>query len=60
MSVLDYTSDGRSGTVAAELRNVSVHIATDRWEETVLTAVDLVVSDGQITALLGESGCGNP
>lgn len=42
----------------AELRELTVHIDTGRWNETVLDAVDLVVPDGKITALLGESGCG--
>lgn len=44
--------------MTAELRELTVHIDTGRWAETVLEAVDLVVPDGQITALLGESGCG--
>ncbi|MEU8346439.1 peptide/nickel transport system ATP-binding protein [Actinomadura meyerae] len=42
----------------AELCELTVHIDTGRWSETVLDAVDLVVPDGKITALLGESGCG--
>ncbi|SEG91508.1 peptide/nickel transport system ATP-binding protein [Thermomonospora echinospora] len=42
----------------AELCELTVHIDTGRWNETVLDAVDLVVPDGKITALLGESGCG--
>ncbi|MFI0353322.1 ATP-binding cassette domain-containing protein [Actinomadura sp. 9N407] len=42
----------------AELCGLTVHIDTGRWNETVLDAVDLVVPDGKITALLGESGCG--
>lgn len=42
----------------AELRGLTVHVDTGRWNETVLDAVDLVVPDGKITALLGESGCG--
>ncbi|MBE1531449.1 ATP-binding cassette domain-containing protein [Actinomadura algeriensis] len=42
----------------AELRDLSVHIDTGRWSETVLDAVDLVVPEGKVTALLGESGCG--
>ncbi|WP_106403159.1 ATP-binding cassette domain-containing protein [Actinocorallia populi] len=44
--------------MSAELCELTVHIDTDRWNETVLDAVDLVVPDGKITALLGESGCG--
>lgn len=44
--------------MTAELRNLTIHIDTGRWNETVLDAVDLVVPDGQIIALLGESGCG--
>ncbi|GAA1810724.1 ATP-binding cassette domain-containing protein [Actinomadura chokoriensis] len=44
--------------MGAELRDVTVHVDTGRWSETVLDAVDIVVPDGQITALLGESGCG--
>lgn len=44
--------------MGAELRDVSVHVDTGRWSETVLDSVDVVVPDGQITALLGESGCG--
>ncbi|MGI5170174.1 ATP-binding cassette domain-containing protein [Spirillospora sp. CA-253888] len=42
----------------AELRELTVHIDTGRWSGTVLDAVDLVVPDGRLTALLGESGCG--
>ncbi|MFF5265253.1 ATP-binding cassette domain-containing protein [Actinomadura viridis] len=42
----------------AELRELTVHIDTSRWNGTVLDAVDLLVPDGKITALLGESGCG--
>ncbi|GAA3534999.1 ABC transporter ATP-binding protein [Amycolatopsis ultiminotia] len=42
----------------AELVGLTVHVDTGRWSETVLEAVDLVVPEGQITALLGESGCG--
>ncbi|WP_018655868.1 ATP-binding cassette domain-containing protein [Actinomadura flavalba] len=42
----------------AELRELTVHIDTGRWKETVLDAVDLAVPDGKITVLLGESGCG--
>ncbi|TDB83536.1 ATP-binding cassette domain-containing protein [Actinomadura sp. 7K534] len=42
----------------AALRELTVHIDTGRWSETVLDAVDLDVPDGKITALLGESGCG--
>ncbi|MFC6883674.1 MULTISPECIES: ATP-binding cassette domain-containing protein [Actinomadura] len=42
----------------AELRGLTVHIDTGRWNETVLDAVDLLVPPGEITALLGESGCG--
>ncbi|MEU5989076.1 ATP-binding cassette domain-containing protein [Spirillospora sp. NPDC047418] len=44
--------------MGAELRNVTVHVDTGRWSETVLDSVDIAVPDGQITALLGESGCG--
>ncbi|TDD72114.1 ABC transporter ATP-binding protein [Actinomadura darangshiensis] len=44
--------------MGAELRDVTVHIDTGRWSETVLDGMDIVVPDGQITALLGESGCG--
>ena len=42
----------------AELCELTVHVDTGRWNETVLDAADLVVPDGKITALLGESGCG--
>jgi peptide/nickel transport system ATP-binding protein len=42
----------------AELRDLTVRVSTRRWKDTVLDAVDLVVPDGKITALLGESGCG--
>ena len=42
----------------AELSDLNVHVATDRWSETVLDSVHLVVPAGRITALLGESGCG--
>ncbi|MFI6866116.1 ATP-binding cassette domain-containing protein [Nocardia sp. NPDC050406] len=44
--------------MTAELRNLAVHIDTGRWRETVLTAVDLVVPPGQITAVLGAPGAG--
>lgn len=44
--------------MAAALRELTVHIDTGRWSETVLDAVDLDVPDAKITALLGESGCG--
>ncbi|MFD3744411.1 ATP-binding cassette domain-containing protein [Nocardia sp. NPDC058633] len=44
--------------MTAELRDLTVHVDTGRWRETVLSAVDLVVPPAQITALLGESGCG--
>ncbi|MFD4369521.1 ATP-binding cassette domain-containing protein [Rhodococcus sp. NPDC058521] len=44
--------------MASELRNFTVHIDTGRWSETVVDSVDLLVPDGRITALLGESGCG--
>ncbi|MFB4312082.1 ATP-binding cassette domain-containing protein [Actinomadura sp. GTD37] len=37
---------------------MTVHIDTGRWNETVLDGMDLVVPEGQLTALLGESGCG--
>ncbi|QFG24288.1 ATP-binding cassette domain-containing protein [Actinomadura sp. WMMB 499] len=43
---------------SAELRDLTVHIDTGRWAETVLDSVNLTVPDGRITALLGESGCG--
>jgi peptide/nickel transport system ATP-binding protein len=43
---------------SAELRDFTVHVDTGRWNETVLDGVDLVVPEGQVTALLGESGCG--
>ncbi|RRO13016.1 ATP-binding cassette domain-containing protein [Saccharopolyspora rhizosphaerae] len=46
------------GGPVAELRGLTVHVDTGRWSETVLEAVDLVVPAGQITVLLGESGCG--
>lgn len=42
----------------AELSDLTVHVDTDRWSETVLDSVHLVVPAGRITALLGESGCG--
>lgn len=44
--------------MTAELRGLTVHIDTGQWAETVLTEVHLAVPDGQLTALLGESGCG--
>ncbi|MFB8277703.1 ATP-binding cassette domain-containing protein [Nocardia colli] len=44
--------------MTAELRDLTVHIDTGRWSATVLTAVDLVVPRGQITAVLGEPGAG--
>ncbi|ONI81289.1 ABC transporter ATP-binding protein [Actinosynnema sp. ALI-1.44] len=44
--------------VTAELRDLTVHIDTGQWSETVLAAVNLTVPEGQMTALLGESGCG--
>lgn len=44
--------------VTAELRDLTVDVTTDRWSETVLRAVNLVVPQGRITALHGESGCG--
>ncbi|GGU98350.1 hypothetical protein GCM10010182_13690 [Actinomadura cremea] len=43
---------------SAELRDLTVHIDTGRWAETVLDSIDLVVPEGRVTALLGESGCG--
>lgn len=42
----------------AELRELTVHIDTGRWSETVLQAVNLAVPRGRLTALVGESGCG--
>ncbi|MDA3648474.1 ATP-binding cassette domain-containing protein [Saccharopolyspora indica] len=42
----------------AELSDLTVHVDTGRWSETVLDSVNLVVPAGRITALLGESGCG--
>jgi peptide/nickel transport system ATP-binding protein len=42
----------------AELSNLTVHVDTGRWSETILDSVHLVVPAGRITALLGESGCG--
>ncbi|WP_221635307.1 hypothetical protein [Actinomadura hallensis] len=42
----------------AELCELTVRIDTGRWSETVLDAVDLVVPDGAVTALLREAGCG--
>ncbi|MEU8898716.1 ATP-binding cassette domain-containing protein [Nocardia sp. NPDC048505] len=42
----------------AALRNLTVHIDTGRWSETVLTAVDLTVPAGAITAVLGGPGAG--
>src|SRR5690606_10590102 len=44
--------------VPAELCELTVRIDTGRWSETVLDAVDLVVPDGAVTALLREAGCG--
>ena len=42
----------------AEIRSLTVHIDTGRWSGTVLTDVDLTVSPGQITALIGGPGSG--
>lgn len=44
--------------MGAEMQGVTVHIDTGRWSETVVDSVDLVVPDGQITALLGGPGSG--
>ncbi|GAA5068405.1 ATP-binding cassette domain-containing protein [Nocardia callitridis] len=44
--------------MTAELIDFTVRIDTGRWSETVLRSIDLQVPDRQITALLGESGCG--
>lgn len=44
--------------MAAEIRDLTVHIDTGRWSETVVDGVDLTIPDGGVTALLGESGCG--
>lgn len=42
----------------AELSDLTVHVDTGRWSETILDSVHLVVPAGRITALLGESGSG--
>lgn len=42
----------------AELREMTVHVDTGRWSGTVLESVSFAVPEGQVTALLGESGCG--
>lgn len=44
--------------MTAELCRLTVHVDTGRWNETVLTEVDLVVPAGRITAVLGGPGAG--
>ncbi|UPK75004.1 ATP-binding cassette domain-containing protein [Nocardioidaceae bacterium SCSIO 66511] len=44
--------------MGAELLDLTVHIDTGRWSETVVDSVDVVVPDGQLTALLGGPGSG--
>ncbi|MBB4685950.1 ATP-binding cassette domain-containing protein [Amycolatopsis jiangsuensis] len=43
---------------SAELDDLTIHVDTGRWSETVAEGVSLAVPGGRITALLGESGCG--
>ncbi|MFE3542990.1 ATP-binding cassette domain-containing protein [Nocardia sp. NPDC059177] len=44
--------------MTTELRRLTVRIDNDRWQETVLAEVDLVVPRGRITAVLGGPGAG--
>ncbi|MEU6558074.1 ATP-binding cassette domain-containing protein [Nocardia nova] len=44
--------------MTAELRSLTVEIDTDRWRATVLTGIDLRLTAGTITALLGGPGDG--
>lgn len=44
--------------MGAELLSFTVHVDTGRWSATVVDAVDLVVPEGRITALMGGPGSG--
>lgn len=44
--------------VAAAVSNVTIHVDTGRWSETVVEDVTLKMANAQVTALLGESGSG--